>query len=465
VVDESTLFQTATELGRRIRSGAVSPVELTEAYLDRLERLGPKLGAVATVTRDLAIRQARRAEKEVRAGKLRSPLHGVPYGAKDLLATRGIPTSWGARPYRDQVFDFDATVIRRLEEAGAILIGKLAMVELAGGMGYRYAAASFTGPGRNPWDTTRWTGGSSSGSGAAVAAGLVGFAIGTETWGSITTPSSMCGVSGIRPTYGRVSRHGAMALSWTMDKIGVMARSAEDCGAGLALIAGSDPKDPTAIRERWSYAPHRPKGRFRLGIVRKPWEQPEKGVETAFAEALSVLREFADLEEAAIPPLPFGATAGTIIVAEVASAFEDLIESGRVAELDDPGSRLGGYSSSMVSARDYLRALRIRGKLQRALDEAFGDLDALVSPALPCVASPLEANLEEVFAGDDPVGGAGNCCGVPAVAVPMGFGERSLPVAIQFVGRAGEENRILGIAREFQRRTGWHRRIPPLGTV
>ncbi|HEV8376242.1 MAG TPA: amidase [Candidatus Polarisedimenticolia bacterium] len=461
MLEPGVLFASARDLGERIRSRKISPVELAEAYLEKLEGPGRKLGAVVTVTRELALEQARRAEKELRAGKIRSKLHGVPYGAKDLLATNGIPTTWGATPYKDQVFTYDATVIDRLEKAGAVLLGKLAMVELAGGMGYRYASASLTGAGKNPWNPARWSGGSSSGSGVAVAGGMVGFAIGTETWGSITTPSSMCGISGIRPTYGRVSRHGAMALSWTMDKIGVMARAVDDCGLVLSHIAGPDKADATTIPSSWSYAPPARKGKWRIGVVRKAWEKTEPEVPGAFDAALRELGALATLQDVTLPDLPFGATAGTLIVAEVASAFEDLIESGRVAELADPGSRLGGYSSTMVAARDYLRALRLRARLQRALDEVLSKFDALVAPTLPGVASPLEANLEEVFAGDDPVGGAGNCCGVPAVSVPMGFGAGHLPLGIQFVGRAGEENRLLGIAKDYQSRTPWHRELPP----
>ena len=461
MLDEALLFASVKELHEKIRARKISPVDLTEAYLERLEGPGKKLGAVVTITRDLALQQAHRAEKEIRAGRVRSPIHGVPFGAKDLLATRGIPTTWGATPYKDQVFTYDASVIQKLEEAGAILLGKLAMVELAGGMGYRYAAASLTGAGKNPWDPGRWSGGSSSGSGVAVSGGMVGFALGTETWGSITTPSSMCGISGIRPTYGRVSRHGAMALSWTMDKIGVLARSVEDCGAVLSEIAGPDPADPTTIPHPWKYLPAAKHGEFRLGVVKQAWEKTEPEVPDAFGAALQTLGQFATLKDVTLPDLPFGATAGTLIVAEVASAFEDLIESGRVSELADPGSKLGGYSSSMVYARDYLRALRLRGKLQKALDQVFAGVDALVAPTLPGVASPLEANLEEVFAGDDPLGGAGNCCGVPAVSVPMGFGAGRLPLGIQFVGRAGEENRILAVAKAYQSKTSWHLERPP----
>ena len=250
-------------------------------------------------------------------------------------------------------------------------------------------------------------------------------------------------------------------MSWTMDKIGVMARTVEDCGTVLSEIAGPDPADPSTLPKPWNYAPSGKQGKWRLGIVSKAWEKPEPEVPQVFAAALKVLENFATLEEATLPDLPFGATAGTMIVGEVGSAFEDLIESGGVGQLADPGSRLGGYSSSMLYARDYLRAMRLRGRLQRALDQVLAKYDALIAPALPGVASPLEANLEEVFAGEDPVGGAGNCCGVPAVCVPMGFGANRLPLGIQFVGRAGEENRLLAIAKAYQDKTTWHGERPP----
>ncbi len=204
-----TAFLSIRQLAKRLRAGNFSSRDLTEFFLERLDRLGPKLNAVTVVTRELAIAQAEQADQELAAGKDRGLLHGIPYGAKDLFATKGIPTSWGAAIYKDRIIDQDATVITRLREAGAVLVAKLAMVEIAGGLGYRQANAAFTGPGLNPWDVTRWSGGSSSGSGSAVGGGLVPFALGTETWGSIVTPASFCGVSGLRPTYGRVSRHGA----------------------------------------------------------------------------------------------------------------------------------------------------------------------------------------------------------------------------------------------------------------
>jgi len=220
LLKESILFASVGELAKQIQSKQLSPVELTESYLARSEKLGPKLNAYARLTPTLALEQAQIAEKEIRKGHYRGPLHGIPYAAKDLLAVKGIPTTWGAKPFADQVFDYNAAVIDHLKNVGAILLGKAAMIELAGGLGYMYASASLQGEARNPWNTDCWTCGSSSGSGAIVSAGLAAFAIGTETWGSIVCPSAFCGVSGFRPTYGRVSRHGAMALAYSMDKIG-----------------------------------------------------------------------------------------------------------------------------------------------------------------------------------------------------------------------------------------------------
>jgi len=258
--DDAVFFLPVRELATRLRARKLTSHDLTAGCLERLERLGSKYNAVVTLMRDSALEEARAADREIAAGKHRGPLHGIPYGVKDLLATKGVPTTWGAAPYRDQVFDEDATVVERLRAAGAVLVAKLAMVELAGGMGYNHANASFTGPGLSPWNTKFWSGGSSSGPGAAVAAGLVPFAIGSETSGSILTPSAYCGVTGLRPTYGRVSRHGAMALCWTLDKLGPMARGADDCALVLAAMAGKDPRDESTASETftWSAAPARP---------------------------------------------------------------------------------------------------------------------------------------------------------------------------------------------------------------
>src|SRR6266566_3991537 len=271
---QEIVYLSVSELAKRIESKKLSPVDLTQAYLDRSEKLGPRFNAYTRLTPQIALEQAKAAEKEIQRGHYRGPLHGIPYAAKDLLAVKGLATTWGAKPYANQVFDYNATVIEHLNRVGAVMIGKASMIELAGGMGYRFASASLQGWAKNPWDTTCWTCGSSSGSGAIVAAGLAAFAIGTETWGSIICPSAFCGVSGLRPTYGRVSRYGAMALAPSMDKIGPMARSAEDCARIFAAIAGHDPKDRGTIaidKAAFTYSPSVEMRKLRVGWLHNAW--------------------------------------------------------------------------------------------------------------------------------------------------------------------------------------------------
>src|SRR5262245_33226319 len=332
VITEDALFLGIRELGAQLRARKFTPVELAELALRRLETIGPKLGAVATVTRERALREAHRANQELLRGKDRGPLHGIPYGLKDLVAAKGAPTGWGALPLRDQTIDADATVTKRLEQAGAVLVAKLAMVELAGGMGYNSPNASFTGPGRTPWNTGYWSGGSSSGSAAAVAAGLVAFAIGSETSGSILTPSAFCGVTGLRPTYGLVSRHGAMALAWTLDKLGPLARSASDCAIVLAAIAGPDPDDATTSGDSFRYkAPAaRPVRRFRLGVLRNATLESDADVERGFKQAVEALHEIADVEtDVAFPDRPYGDAVRLVVSAEGAAAVREARESGK----------------------------------------------------------------------------------------------------------------------------------------
>jgi aspartyl-tRNA(Asn)/glutamyl-tRNA(Gln) amidotransferase subunit A len=466
-IGEDILYSSVRELGQRLRQRKLSPVALTEAYLDRLQKLGPRLNAVVTVTREPALKEARAADGEIRAGKFRGPLHGIPYGLKDLAATRGIPTTWGAEPFRKQVFDYDATIVRKLRDAGAILIAKLAMVELAGSFGYNNADASFTGPCRNPWHTEYWAGGSSSGPGVAVAAGLVAFAIGSETSGSIITPAAFSGVSGLRPTYGRVSRHGAMALSWTLDKLGPMCRSAEDCGLVLAAIAGRDRLDATSVARPFTFPEEKKgQGKVRIGIIKDATEGIQPAVRENFEQSLKALAKFTDITEAvAFPSMPFGPVVGTIINAEGASAFRELIESGRMQELRSPQLRHAGYSASMVLAVDYLQAMRVRAKMKRTLAELYAKFDALVAPSRGTVAYPIGRDFSEVyreFRGGPPLIPAGNIAGQPAISVPNGFGPNQLPTGIQFTGKAWSEGRLLAIAQAYQQATDWHRRRPTL---
>lgn len=464
--DHGLATATVRTLGKRLRRGEITAVELTQYFLERLRRIGPKLNAVVTVTEELALRQARQADRELSRGHDRGPLHGIPYGAKDLLATAGIPTTWGAAPFRDQVFDYDATVVRRLREAGAILVAKLAMVEIAGGLGYRQADASFTGPGRNPWNRDCWAGGSSSGSGAAVAAGLVPLAVGSETWGSIMTPAAYCGVSGLRPTYGRVSRHGAMALSWTLDKLGPLARSADDCGLALAAMAGADPEDPSTLGEanRYSRAEEAPQGRWKLATLKGATDDIQPEVAANFSAALKVLAPRAEFTEIDLPDLPYGAVTGCIIHCEAAAAFEELVRDGRIFEMTAPEDRIGLQAKLLIPAVDYIQAQRIRRHIARAVDEVLAPFDALVTPTLPTVARRIDedwtAHARRFSGKARSIGGAGNAAGIPALSIPNGFDAAGLPTGLQLVGRAGEENRLLAIADFYQQQTDWHTRCP-----
>ncbi len=466
MLSEDILYLPVTELARRIRLRQLSPVQLTESYLERSRNIGARLNAYATLTPDLALKQAHVAEAEIAAGKYRGPLHGIPYAAKDLLAVKGYPTTWGARPYVDQRFDYDATVIRKLEAAGAILLGKAAMIELAGGMGYRYANASASGPAKNPWNTDCWTCGSSSGSAAIVGAGLAAFAIGTETWGSIICPSGFSGLSGLRPTYGRVSRYGAMALSYTMDKIGPIARSAADCDVVLKIISGHDAGDTGSLPETTAkYAgAEELKGRLRVGWVGNAWKQMSTEVTQAVTAARQVLEKSSSItvSNVDLPEGPWEIAAGLIVSVEGATAFRTLIQSGRVAELNDPLGKIGGYMNEEISASDFILAQRIRGILQKKMDELFDHVDVLATASLPVTASKLDANLDLQLSFADPLGGIGNVCGLPAISVPCGFGAENLPVGIQFVGRALDDAKVVQAARVFQSQTGWHQKRPAL---
>jgi aspartyl-tRNA(Asn)/glutamyl-tRNA(Gln) amidotransferase subunit A len=465
---EVIFYLSVTELAKRIESKTLSPVELTETYLERSQRLGPRFNAYARLTPEIALQQAKAAEKEIKRGHYRGPLHGIPYAAKDLLAVKGLPTTWGAKPYANQVFDFHSTVIEHLNSVGAVMIGKAAMIELAGGMGYRFASASLQGEAKNPWDPACWTCGSSSGSGAIVAAGLAAFAIGTETWGSIICPSAFCGVSGLRPTYGRVSRYGTMALAPSMDKIGPMARSAEDCARIFAAIAGHDPKDRGTLpidKAAFTYSPSaelqlRP---LRIAWLTNAWKSLEPGVAKPIHAASKMLKKFfASVKDAALPVGPWE-DAGTLIVAvESAASFRTLIRSGRVSELTDPLGQIAGYLNEQYSAADYLQAQKAREIIQKKMDALFETYDVLVAPSQPVAASPLTLNLETGLSFPDPLGGIGNICGLPALSVPCGFTEKNLPVGLQFIARAGDDLAVIQAARTFQQHTEWHKRHPKI---
>ena len=470
-VPDDVYFATIPELNKRLTAREFSAVDLTRAFVERLERLGPRYNALALSLHQEAVRAAKDIDGDLKRERFRGPLQGIPFGAKDLLSYAGQPTAWGAPPYAGQVFDYSATVLTKLAKSGGVLIGKLAMVELAGGGGYRMAGASMSGPGLNPWDRTRWSGGSSSGSAIAVAAGLVPFALGSETSGSILTPSAFCGVTGLRPTYGLVSRHGAMALSWSMDKIGPICRSAEDCGLVLQAIAGSDSNDPGSAGKSFYYAPQyaRSLKDVKVGLATvdvDEWADP--AARPDFGKALDVIRGLGvQVTAAKLPDFPYGALTATIIAAEGSSIFEPLIQSGQVDKLTDPKQAAGLRAGLEIPAKDYLKAMRIRSLVQQAFRDLFADVDVLVTPsrlsAAPKVSQPLDAPPTGPMPKDRGLTQlipAGNLAGLPALSLPCGFAD-GMPIALSLVGRPFSENTLLTIGREFQKVTDWHRRLPP----
>ena len=471
---DDLLYAPISELAELLKTRKVSSLELTKACLARLEKLGPKYNALAALMAKPAEKQAKEADDLFKRDRVRSPLQGIPYGAKDLLATAGIPTTWGAAPYKSQVFDYDSTVVKKLQKTGAVLVAKLAMIELAGGGGYRYPSASLFGPCKNPWSPGHWAGGSSSGSGAAVSAAMVPFAIGSETWGSILTPASYCGITGLRPTYGLVSRYGAMALSWTMDKIGPLCRSAEDCGLVLKDIAGKDSQDPASSGKSFYYPIDygRPLTELRIGYHPIDFgDRAHESARSAFRAALDVFGKLGPrLVEIALPVMPYREVAGTIIQAEGSSVFEPLIRSPKFDEMPDERQKAGLRAGLDMPARDYLQAMRVRRLIQDELRKVFSRVDLILSPATPSPASGIDEALDRrptpgeklEQRGNTDLGAAGNLAGLPAICLPCGFSTTSLPVALQLVGRPFDELTLVTIGREFQKQTDWHRRRPPV---
>jgi aspartyl-tRNA(Asn)/glutamyl-tRNA(Gln) amidotransferase subunit A len=470
-IADDVFFATIPELNARLKDKAFSAEDLARAFAKRLADLGPRYNALALPLNQEAIRKGQEVDKDLKRGRFRGPLQGIPYGVKDLISYKGQPTTWGAKPYAAQVFDYNATVVDKLDGVGSIIVGKLSTVELAGGGGYRYASASLTGPGLNPWDRTRWSGGSSSGPGAAVAAGLVPFAIGSETSGSIVTPASFCGVTALRPTYGLISRYGAMALSWTLDKLGPFGRSAEDCGLILQVVAGKDGKDPGSAGKSFYYTPQyaRPMKDLKIGFAPVDFnERADASARPGFAAALAVMKDLGvQLVETKLPPFPYGPTLSTILNAEMGSIFEPLITSGKVDELADKPQIAGLKASLETPAKDYLKAMRLRRLIQDAYARLFGEVDILLAPGRSGPASRADQRLDS--AGTTPATStppgftgiiqAGNLAGLPALVLPCGFAD-NLPVALQLVGVPFSENTLLAVGREFQARTDWHKRRP-----
>ena len=434
-------YYSVAQLGELLRTRQITSEELTQFFLDRLKTHNAKLFCVVTFTDELALKQARQADAEIKAGKYRGPLHGIPYGAKDLFAKKGYKTTWGSVPYQNQTLNYDATIIQRLEKAGAVLCAKLTMGELAMGDVW------FGGKTRNPWDPTTGSSGSSAGSGSSVSAGLLPFAIGTETLGSIVSPSNVNGVTGLRPTYGRVSRYGAMALSWSMDKIGPMCRSVEDCALVFNAIYGPDGHDPTVIAAPFRYAPLASLKGLRIGYLKKAFDADyaTKANDQATLETLRKLG--AELVAFELPDIPVGKMSH-ILSAEAAASFDELTRSGK----DDQLVRQvkNAWPNSFRSARfipavEYIQANRIRTKLINEMAQTMKGFDVYISPTYG------NANLTLT-----------NLTGHPCVALPNGFNAKGLPTSITFMGQLFDEGRLLAVAKAYQDATVFHKKHPVL---
>lgn len=452
------------EIAARIADRTVSPVGLLEATLERIERLGPVLNCFVTVTAEAARAQAEEAERELRAGRRRGPLHGLPFGLKDNIDTRGIRTTWGARPYKDRIADRDATAYVRLREAGAVLVGKLSLTELA--MGTTSAHSAVNGACRNPWDPTRWAGGSSSGPASAVAAGLVAFALGTDTMGSLLNPAAFCGTSAFRPTYGMISRYGVLPFAFTLDKVGPMCRSAADCAAVMRAVVGDDPLDPSDIDRPPDFGgvhPRAARGLRALAVELPPDYPVIPEIRVAYDEALRALAAAGIRLETGgrVPDLPWVEVANVIVAAESEVAFEELIRAGRTGELDDPLHHGRPWAHLDGRPSDYVKAMAIRAEMEHTMDMAMRDYDLMVYPNTPILPPPVDEPLPQE--GGDLMRFVGNLAGLPAAAIPMGHvGPQRLPIGLVVLGRAGEDVKVLSAAALLQSVTRAHLERPAL---
>ncbi|MCH7874570.1 MAG: amidase [Gemmatimonadetes bacterium] len=446
---EELAFRSVAELAQLVRTRRVTSVELTELYLDRLERYGPRLECVIELTKDRAMEQARRADRELARGNYRGPLHGIPWGAKDLLATRGSRTTWGAKPFEEQRLDEDATVVQRLDGAGAVLVAKLTLGALAWGDVW------YDGRTRNPWNPEQGSSGSSAGPAAATVAGLVGFAIGSETLGSIISPATRCGATGLRPTFGWVSRHGAMALSWSMDKLGPICRSVEDCALVMHAIHGPDGRDPTVRDVPFNWDGTRGIDGIRIGYLASAFERDrgERGAEWKEFDqrSLAMMRRIvAPLKPVELPDnerYPTQAM-GFILSAEAAAAFDELTRSGRDDLLVRQQQRAWPNvfrQSRLVPAVEYIQANRLRTLLMEAMNAVFREVDVFIAPS-------FAPRLLQVT----------NLTGHPAVVLPNGYrDENGTPTSISFIGKMFGDGQVLAVAKAYQDATDFHRRHPP----
>jgi Asp-tRNA(Asn)/Glu-tRNA(Gln) amidotransferase A subunit family amidase len=434
-------FYTVAELSALIRDRKITSLELTQFFLDRLKKHDSKLESVVTLTEERALEQAALMDQELANGKYRGPLHGIPYGAKDLFAVEGYKTTWGAMPYKDQVIDETATVIKKLDEAGAVLIAKMTLGALA------YGDIWFGGRTNNPWNLEQGSSGSSAGSASATAAGLLPFALGTETLGSIVSPATRNGATGLRPTFGRVSRHGAMALSWTMDKVGPLTRSVEDAAIVFDAIRGHDHMDHTVKDLPFNYVKDIDLNELRIGYYKSAFEQ-NYGTVSFDSTSLEVMRSLgAELIPIELPSLPLGGMFN-LLTAEAAAAFDELTLTGRDSLMVWQANNAWPNSFRavrFVPAVEWIQMNRVRGELIIQMDKALKDVDMYISPSF------VGGNLLIT-----------NLTGHPSVVLPNGFTESGQPVSITFMGHLYDEATVLAVAKKYQEATGFHKKHPPL---
>jgi len=446
---EEVAFWQVTHLAELIRTRQVTSVELTEMYIARIKRHNPKLLCVVTLTEDLALRQARTADREIAAGHYRGPLHGIPWGIKDLASVKGYPTTWGAAPFKNRVIDRDATVVTRLNGAGAVLVAKFATGELA------LDDIWFGGQTKNPWDMSMGSQGSSAGPGSATAAGLVGFSVGTETGGSIVAPSAICGVTGLRPTFGRVSRYGVMTLSWSLDKTGPMCRSVEDCALVLNAIQGPDGLDLAAQDVPFNWDAEFDIRKLRVGYLKAAFTDTRQTpqVDANDRAALDKIRSLGiNLMEVSLPEhanLDFP----SIMYAEANAALEDPVMTQPAGLVRQDRVR-NQNSYRLLPAADYLNAQRVRMLLMQEMAQVMSQVDVYIVPFdyadyTPNPVATLNASVT-------------NLTGHPCVAVPTGFDEKGHPTSINFIGQLYREGEMLALARAYQNSTNWHLQYPKL---
>ncbi|MEA1881859.1 MAG: amidase [Candidatus Marinimicrobia bacterium] len=436
---EKCAFMTVPQLAYLMRTQKITSEELTRMFIDRLKKYGPKLECVITITEELALKQARKADMEITRGKYRGPLHGIPWGAKDLLTVPGYKTTWGATPFKDQVLNEKATVVEKLEEAGAVLVAKLTLGALAWGDVW------FGGKTRNPWNTEQGSSGSSAGPGSATAAGLVGFAIGSETWGSIVSPATRNGVTGLRPSFGTVSRAGAMALSWSMDKLGPMTRSVEGAAIIFETIRGLDQKDLTVVDVPFQYPSKKRLKNLSIGYVASAFA--DSIVSENDKKVLAVLRSTGlNLVPIELPEFPTEALT-FILMAEAAAAFDELTRSNQddalVRQIKNAWPNVF-REARFIPAVEYINANRARTLLNQKMAELMETVDVYVVPS---------------FYGDNLL--RTNLTGHPCVVVPNGFNEKGTPTSISFIGDLYEDGNALAVAKAYQNATGWHKHYPP----